>query len=136
MAEQFLSSRCDELESEVQELREQVEECMEYIQQHMTNVTMACEFRGSTTTPTWRQQTLSPTDCSLCENHGNSKLQSQSANDFPLINKPNRPIYYAAGFFGFCCFGFLICECGREPRIDLRGWVWDRKSVTDPVSRG
>ena len=50
MAEQFLSSRCDELESEVQELREQVEECMEYIQQHMTNVTMACEFRGSTTT--------------------------------------------------------------------------------------
>ena len=75
MAEQFLSSRCDELESEVQELREQVEECMEYIQQHMTmtNVTMACEFRGSTTTPTWRQQTLSPTDCSLCEPRKRSK---------------------------------------------------------------
>ena len=31
MAEQFLSSRCDELESEVQELREQVEECMEWV---------------------------------------------------------------------------------------------------------
>ena len=42
------------------ELREQAEECMEYIQQHITNVTMACEFRGSSTTPTWRQQTLSP----------------------------------------------------------------------------
>jgi hypothetical protein len=40
--------------------REQVEECMEYIQQHIANVTMACEFRGSSTTPTWRQQTLSP----------------------------------------------------------------------------
>jgi len=59
------------LESEVQELREQVEECMEYIQQHMTNVTMACEFRGSTTTPTWRQQ--GPTDCSLCEPRKRSK---------------------------------------------------------------
>ena len=65
MAEQFLSSRCDELESEVQELREQVEECMEYIKQHMTNATMACEFRGSTTTPTWRQQALSPTEIAL-----------------------------------------------------------------------
>jgi ElaB/YqjD/DUF883 family membrane-anchored ribosome-binding protein len=47
MAEQFLTARCDKLESEAQELREQVEECMDYIQQHMTDVTMACEFRGS-----------------------------------------------------------------------------------------
>ena len=47
---------------------------MEYIQQHMTNVTMACEFRGSSTTPTWRQQTLSPYTLLIvrCANHASA----------------------------------------------------------------
>ena len=57
-----------------------------------------------------------------------------AANGFPLIKK-TKPVYYVAGYLCFCCFGSLICECGRQPRIDLRSWVWDRKSVTgaDPV---
>ena len=53
----------------------------------------------------------------------------------PLINKQTKPIYYVAGYLCFCCFGSLICECGRQPRIDLRSWVWVRKSVVDPVLR-